>query len=121
EPVSYLATESDYEHTPGAHKLECYFQTALTPASTAYRPMGYVLDRNSGAVTTTLQYAGASFCLMGGPVGGPATQQWYVADGVFMPVPDPYAIEAAGSLYITTPQDKQIEIRSGGQLNLIAK
>ncbi len=120
EPEAYWALESDFEYAPGGHKLECYLQTSLSPSSPAYRPSGFVLDRVSGAVTTSLQYAGASFVLLGGPIGGPPAQQWYVADGVFEFVPDPYVIVASGALNLSTPPNKQLQISSGGQLNVLA-
>ncbi len=80
------------------------------------------MDRSSGATNTFASYTGGTldqwFVIQVGQTGD--TNQVAFYDGQMNIYPSSYAIEAQGSLTITTATGDQLEFESGGQLNMIA-
>jgi hypothetical protein len=99
EPFCRFAIEDDYESSPGIHQLEFYMECAQTGSSYSYRPFSFVMNRTTGELTTALQYTDALY-IMGGPKGGPSTEQIKVMDGLLLLVPSNYVIAGSNDLVI---------------------
>jgi hypothetical protein len=100
EPVCRFGIEQDYEPSPGVHWLECYIETTQfgsNPGVPTYRPIGFVLDRLTGGLSMALQYT-TFLNILGGPIGGPATQQIKIQDGMTTLVPSNYVLRALDGL-----------------------
>jgi hypothetical protein len=120
EPTAYMVIEANYYPSTGVRTVEHYFQCAPVASSSTniYRPFAHVMNVNTGTVTSFVQYAGAQFALIGGPVGGPATQQIAWSDGSMLISPANYSISATNGLYISTGEG-QFVIASQSYLELL--
>ena len=119
EPSCYFAIENNFESSTGVYHLECYLQVERVANTDGARPFGFILDRATGQVFPSIQYVGGTFALIGGPVGGPTTQQWVVQDGSISYVPDNYTVAGNNGLTIETLAGL-LQINSRANLDLSA-
>jgi hypothetical protein len=118
EPICRLNMEQNFETVPGTFYVEAYFETGLSSAALV-RPMGYVLNRSTGAVTTTLSYTSPSFlAIQGGAVG--ATQQMRWTDGQCFIAPTGYSIQSNNGLTLANLAGTLTLQNAAGQFNVWA-
>jgi hypothetical protein len=96
EPNAVLNIEADFSSLPGVHQLEMYFATTMPGVGQAVRPMGFVLNRVTGEVTCSIQYAGGGLILVGGTIAGPPHTEINFADGSMSFPNGNYTIQSTG-------------------------
>jgi hypothetical protein len=118
EPICTLNMEQNFETVPGTFFVECYFETGISSASLV-RPIGYVLNRSTGSVTTTLSYTSPSFFAIQGGAAG-ATQQMRWTDGQCFIAPTAYSIQSNNGLTLANLAGTLTLQNAAGQFNVWA-